>query len=209
MAFQDPKEFDVLLDHLAPDRESAGIRYDQIHQRLTKYFQRQNNHFLSAADLADATLDRVAASLYRRSHVLTRESLDAFVFGVAKNIKREADRMIKTVTVPSEVLDSIPHPDSIEETSKMELAQRALDDVLNSLPVAERNVLFHYYSSARREPHTWERREKLANDLGIPVQHLRVYIYRIREKVKRAARARFLEQGEGLQAATPVGRKRA
>jgi hypothetical protein len=52
--------FDRMLAELDPDRERAGEKYEQIRQKLMKFFQWRGCSSSAAEEHTDRTIDRVA-----------------------------------------------------------------------------------------------------------------------------------------------------
>src|SRR5262245_51931924 len=55
------EQFEALIQRLGPDRESAGIRYEELRHRLVTVFEYRRCH--DPERLADTTLDIVARRL--------------------------------------------------------------------------------------------------------------------------------------------------
>ena len=70
-----PEAFARLLAALDPDRERAGLRYENIRRKLIEFFEARGSN--SPADNADETINRVARRLAR--DLPERASLTVFL----------------------------------------------------------------------------------------------------------------------------------
>src|SRR5436190_23148632 len=83
--------FERLLQHLDGNRERAGEKYEDIRRKLVRFFAW--NDCFPEEDLADMTFDRVTSKLASgRIH-----NIVAFIWGVAKNIKREFHKCARAI----------------------------------------------------------------------------------------------------------------
>src|SRR5438105_15584483 len=92
--------FDRLLARLGPDRESAGRAYEQLRDRLIRFFRSRSP--LETERWADTVLDRVA----RKNEETEIASINTFVWGVAKMVRAEmfrAKRKYVTMEKPFEL----------------------------------------------------------------------------------------------------------
>src|ERR1044071_2085308 len=78
--------FNSLLDWLDPDREQAGIKYEDIRRRLIKIFTGRG--CAEAEDLADETINRVTSKLNEIEKDFTGDRTRYF-FGVANKVHME------------------------------------------------------------------------------------------------------------------------
>src|SRR5579864_9164930 len=90
---QPEKSFDCLLRHLDSDRDCAGRRYEEIRQKLIRFFAW--NDCGMQEDLADEVLDRVALRLESEAV----RDLMAFAWGVARNLVRESRKRLPEVAI--------------------------------------------------------------------------------------------------------------
>jgi DNA-directed RNA polymerase specialized sigma24 family protein len=163
------EDFDALLDWLDPDREQAGIKYEQIRSRLIKIFTGRG--FSDAEELADETINRVTRKVKEIKNEFKGDPA-LYFFGVAKmlcmeNLRRKA---------PQPPTLSPPDPD------RAELEYRCLERCIERLSEEDRTLLLKDYGAKGRTQA--ERRKALADELGISLNALRIRVYRIRAALK-------------------------
>jgi DNA-directed RNA polymerase specialized sigma24 family protein len=160
--------FDALLDWLDPDREQAGIKYEQIRSRLIKIFTGRG--CIDPEELADETINRVTSKLTEIQKEFTGDPA-LYFYGVAKWVYTEYLRR-KTPQPQS------PPPDS----ARAELEYRCLEQCIARLSEEDRALLLKDYGAKGRTQA--ERRKALADELGISLNALRIRVYRIRVGLK-------------------------
>src|SRR5262249_50613606 len=79
-------QFENLLHRLGANRERAGQAYEYLRRQLIRFFEW--NCDIPAEDLVDETFDRVAQKLEE----LEIHNVVAFAWGVARNIRHEAEK---------------------------------------------------------------------------------------------------------------------
>jgi DNA-directed RNA polymerase specialized sigma24 family protein len=173
-----PEEFENLLRQLDDDRERAGDKYEDIRRKLTRFFAW--NDCFPEEDLADMTFDRVSSKLAtERIH-----NVVAFIWGVAKNIKREfykRQRSIDIEDLPPDKIPQIGHPEStIIEGMEEQRRQRCLEACIRRLSKPERELFleYEYYAAKTRKM------EDLAARFELTVGALRTRAHRIRRRVE-------------------------
>lgn len=157
--------FDALLDWLAPERERAGQRYEEIRTRLIKIFTCRG--CCESEDLADETINRVIKRLHEIQGEFKGDQAKYF-YGVANKVHLEYLRrkQIELVTAP------------IVDTNRIELEFQCLDQCLNQLSAENRNLVLQYYQLERKA--RIDQRKALAKELGIKLNALRIRAHRIR-----------------------------
>jgi DNA-directed RNA polymerase specialized sigma24 family protein len=178
-----PQAFDKLLAWLDADRERAGQRYEEIRNRLIKFFEWQGCAYLE--EQADETIDRVARKIDEGVEVLATNPYIYFA-GVARNVLREYWRHPER---GAEDLEIVPRADDDgdkdAQLEKLKLEQRleCLEHCLQSLPSDQRELITEYYrEEAQAKIRT---RKKLAERLGIPLNALRIRSCRIRVNLEK------------------------
>ena len=173
--------FEALLLRLAPDREQAGQKYEDIRQKLIRFFEW--NDCLMAEALADEVFDRVSLKLE------TEDVRDVvpFTMGVARNVLRELRKK------PSmRAIDDLPpgqsphtlHPElRILDEGERQRRIRCLHRCIQRLspPDRELSLKYEYY---RGKPHSTT---QLAQRMAMTVGALQTRAHRIKEKVQRCA----------------------
>jgi len=169
-------ELDELLTWLDPDREKAGEKYETIRTRLIKMFACRG--YAEAEDLADETINRVAAKLYKVVNDYQGDPA-LFFYGVAKMIRHEYDRKsVKPVSLPS---TTQALPDDVEDEYE------CLEKCMQALPPKQRNLVLQYYQEDKRAK--IDTRKRLAQQLGITVNALSIRAHRIRLSLQQCVEA--------------------
>jgi RNA polymerase sigma factor (sigma-70 family) len=158
-------DFDALLDWLDPDREQAGIKYEDIRKRLIKIFTGRG--CADAEDLADETINRVTSRLSEIKKEFKGDPARYF-FGVANKVSMEYMRRKPPQAPP-------PQPN---DSDQVELEFRCLEHCIESLSEENRYLLLKYYGAEGRSK--VDQRKQLAEELGIVPNALRIRAYRIR-----------------------------
>jgi len=129
-------------------------------------------------------------SAIRGGQIRQPDRLGAFVNSVSKNVLIEHQRSYLRDQHQNIALDSVDVPDGEDLEGKMlqEERQKAVHEVLNKVSARDREILLMYYSHEHKQ--ALEERQKLARDLGLPLQHLRVLVQRTRQQVVKALEMR-------------------
>ncbi|MEO8383339.1 MAG: hypothetical protein ABI779_27030 [Acidobacteriota bacterium] len=163
-----------LLGALHPDRNEAATQFEQLRRRLAALFR-----FWGCSDemdLADRTLDRVAVRLMEGASV-PRESLAAYVRGVARMIFYDSLRLQRQEQSLLDLPPAVPQLDGQEEQT---LA--TLDACLGLLAGGDRRLILDYYGAP--EGTAIEQRRRQASALGISPTALRIRAHRIRQRLE-------------------------
>jgi DNA-directed RNA polymerase specialized sigma24 family protein len=156
--------FDKLLQWLDADRDNAGRKYESIRVRLIKIFACRG--CLEADDLADETINRVTRKLDQMNEYSGDPAL--YFYGVAQKVHLEYLRQNRPRTIPPPMVD----------TDQIERRHACLDQCLDQLPEEGRKLVLEYYREVKRAK--IDHRRKLADQLGIAVNALRIRAHRIR-----------------------------
>ena len=172
--------FDRLLLCFDSDRDRAADKYESVRQRLTKLFKWRGCQ--SPEELTDTTIDRVARRL-NEDAALSVSDPYLYFHGVALNVLREywksAERGLENQT-PSALpqSDPIALKEAEAETSVKERQLECLDKCLHQLASDDRDLVRSYHYKEKRDK--IEVRRALAAQLRIPINALRIRVYRIR-----------------------------
>ena len=159
------ESFDALLDWLAPEREQAGQKYEEIRTRLIKIFTCRGCY--EPEDLADETINRVINRLTEiQSHFQGDRA--RYFYGVANKIHLEYLRRKQLQHV------AVPEADS----SRIEVEFKCLEACLNELSAENRHLVVQYYQLERKA--RIDQRKALAKEFGIKLNALRIRAHRIR-----------------------------
>jgi DNA-directed RNA polymerase specialized sigma24 family protein len=176
-----PAQFQGLLRRLDGRPERAGEKYETIRWKLVKFFEW--SCCLAAEDLADITLNRVARKLATEAI----QDVEAFAWGVAKNIRHEAQKKdLKTIslqTLPGEatVSDAGAAIAALHHKIQKQKELTCLHHCLQRLSAEDRMLFLAYRVD---KGHYMENRRNLAKQFGLTSGALRVRIIRIREKLE-------------------------
>lgn len=161
------ESFDALLDWLDPDREKAGIKYEEIRCRLIKIVAGRG--CTEAEDLTDEVINRVINRLTEIEGEFKGDPARYF-YGVANKVMMEYARKKQT---PSQ-----PPPPPPSDSSRIEQEYRCLEHCINRLSKENRELLLQYYQAEGKAK--IEQRKLLADKLGIAPNALRIRAFRIR-----------------------------
>lgn len=180
--------FGRLLEWLDDGVDSHGETYVEMRRRLVSYFDRRNR--LSADELADETLSRIARTLEKDGQIATRPPA-RYCYVVAKyvlleDIRRERPRVsldeTRSLRVRSATL-SEPDEGQAAEEERFE----CFETCLQKLKPEQRELIVEYYRDTRREK--IERRRDLAKRLGISMNALGIRASRIRSTLEACVEA--------------------
>ena len=164
------ESFEGLLDWLGPDRDQAGLRYEQIRIALINYFTFRAP--CDAEDLADETINRVISRLPEIRHEINGER-SRYFYGVARKVQLEYLRR-KTPQTPQE---------TITDSARVEVEHQCLEECMRKLSDENRELVLRYYHADGRRK--IEERKLLAEELGIAPNALRIRAYRIRAALQK------------------------
>jgi DNA-directed RNA polymerase specialized sigma24 family protein len=166
------EQFDALLRWLDEDRDRAGLVYERIRWRLVTIFAARGCQV--AEELADETIDRVA----RRVGDIARDyegDKARYFFGVANNVHHEYLKR----AVPTESPEKIePGMDKVDK----ERLHDCLDQCLDRLALAEREMLLRYYSQEKETKA--DQHILMAGELNITINTLRLRVLRMKQKLQ-------------------------
>jgi DNA-directed RNA polymerase specialized sigma24 family protein len=183
--------FEKLLALLDPDRDRAGQKYEVIRWKLVKFFQWRG--WTPGEELADETIDRVCSRLGEGESIRGRDPFPYF-HGVAKNVLREAwqgDRRQKKRHQTIGVLYRTGQEGSgddaeADEREQFEKKLGCLQRCLEHLEALDQALIRRYYRDQGGAQ--IETRRRMAEELGIPLNALRIRIHRIRTRLARCVR---------------------
>jgi RNA polymerase sigma factor (sigma-70 family) len=164
------ESFEALLDWLDPDRDQAGMKYEQIRSGLIKYFTFHAP--CDAEDLADETINRVINRLPEIGFLVDGDRARYF-YGVARKVQLEYSRR-KSPQPPQE---------NINDSERLENEHNCLEQCIRKLSPENRKLVLRYYQADGRQK--IELRKQLAEELGIAPNALRIRAYRIRAELQK------------------------
>lgn len=162
-----------LLDWLSTDSAVAGAKYEEIRHSLIKIFIW--NKCSDAESLADETFDRVAKKMPGLAQTYVGDPA-LYFYGVARNLLKEDIRK-SNLYVPAEE-DLAATPEVVDDSPRPEQVYDCLERCLKKLSAEDRRLVLNYYRRERQDKIDF--RKKLADELGITLNALRVKLFRIR-----------------------------
>jgi len=166
--------FDKLLSNLDPNYERAAEKYVTFYSKLLKFFEWRG---CVVPDLyVDETINRVTRKIEQGTLV---DNFQGFLYGVAKNVLREAlkqDNEVKT-SIDDGTFGHIPQPEEVEPDYRLE----CIEVCLLQLPTAGRELLLAYYETG---PSLLRQRRELARRQGVSLVTLRVQVHRLRRTLE-------------------------
>jgi DNA-directed RNA polymerase specialized sigma24 family protein len=182
-----PEAFESFLNCLDEDRERAGEKYETLRQKLQRFFEWRGA--MHPDQLSDETLDRVSRKIIQGERIY---DVPGYVYGVARFVLRESWEKLQKERTSRDSVDINTLPDESvveieadEEIEKEQLTQ-CLDHCLESLPAESRALILGYYQLERGAK--IQNRRQLADRLGIPMNALRIRVFRIRERLETCVR---------------------
>ena len=184
-----PNVFRRLLGWLDGNVDSEGQKYLEMQKRLVAYFDRKN--CITAADLADETLNRVARRLEEEGHIES-ETPAKYCYIVARFVFMEYLRGAhKENSVQDDVRRESFDRNALssgvyEENTLKEKMLDCLDQCTRKLESPNRETIIRYYVGKERVK--VENRRALAEELGITMNALSIRACRIRDKLEACVR---------------------
>jgi DNA-directed RNA polymerase specialized sigma24 family protein len=177
--------FDALLNWLDPDRDRAGSRYESIRLRLIKIFTCRG--CLEAEDLADETINRVSARIQELTASYMGDPA-LYFYGVSQKIHLEYLRKCHTkqAEAPADSMVNTSHLTTFSKTDDIEPEYQCLEKCLEHLPGPNRKLVVQYYQQEKQAK--IDHRKRLAEQLGIAVNALRIRAHRIRLGLQQCVR---------------------
>jgi RNA polymerase sigma factor (sigma-70 family) len=161
--------FDLLLDWLDKDRKFAAQKYESIRLRLTKIFYARGCHL--AEELTDETIERVTKKVATIAETYEGDPAIYF-YAVAKNVFLEWTRKPKTEELPIKISNKEI------KTDEAELRDRCLSKCMENISAKQSKFIIEYYNRDKRQKIAL--RKKLAEELGVTQEAMRVRAFRIR-----------------------------
>lgn len=165
-----PAGNDRFLDLLDSDPREAEHKYLVLRDKLVSYSL--HNGCADPEDLADEVFSRVLRRSSEDVDFCRCVALSAFCYGIANHILQEHRRRPR----PEELQAWAPEPKPTSTLGLNRVEQHVLvQQCLQCLPENERQILLRYYA---------EDRAGLAKELRMTEEYLRVYVFRIKSKLK-------------------------
>jgi DNA-directed RNA polymerase specialized sigma24 family protein len=177
-----PESFQQLLALFSPDYEEAGREYEKLRNKLIRYFEWRG---CSPADmLADKTFDRAQEKIQekiKKGETITNPK--AYVRKVAYYIYLEHDPGLLT-----ELDENNPPPAPVDrpDDDDKEKLFTCSDNCLAALSAESRRLIVAYYDNENQK--NKDGRRELAEEVGIPMNALRIRAHRIRKSLEQCIR---------------------
>lgn len=172
------KDFDALLMWFSPDREEAGVKYEEIRNGLIRFFLLKGCS--EAETLADETINRVAKKINTFDTTNNHKHITYFL-GFAVNISRESRKKNKISDVEIENLNI-----KVEQNEVLfefeENRYKCLEKCLSKLAAEERKLIIEYFKKEKSEKFT--HRRNLAEENGLTMGAMQVKVHRIKRVLK-------------------------
>jgi DNA-directed RNA polymerase specialized sigma24 family protein len=174
-----PEAFDLLLSWLHPDREQAGLKYEEIRAKLIKRCRHFGCH--EPEELANQTMDRVARKLPEVIDTYKGEP-EPYFYSVAYYVYKE---YLRKPIMQSLATLSFREPSTtdLEEMSENELLDSCLKHCLDQMDAESRDMVLEYYRGRRQVK--IQARKALAERMGISLAALRLRTQRARSTLKK------------------------
>ncbi len=172
-----------LQEFLAASTQSPAHNYELLRKKLNAFFRWRGCY--RPDEYTDATFDRVARTLLAGTQVREKDPAK-YLLGVARLIFLERS---KSEIRQKNAERAAPSPGQSATSPAEKQALSALDDCLHHWPPAQRNALLHYHR-AEGGARILERKA-LAKKQGIPLNTLRIRMFRDREKLEECVRGKL------------------
>jgi len=167
------ERFDQLLGWLDADRDAAALKYERIRLRITKVLVSRG--CCEAETCVDETIDRVAA---KTDWLILNYVGDPtlYFYGVAQRVHKEHLR---------KTFRSDPPPTEMDPMNSEEREQLldCLDACMEHLPEDNASLAIRYYEGEKQAK--IYNRKKMAAELEITLDALRIRAHRIRLELKK------------------------
>lgn len=179
--------FQSFLHWLDQGVHSGGEKYLEMHRRLVAYFDRKN--CLSADELADETLARVAQTLHEKGEI-TDLSPAHYCYVTAKFVFLEYVRHTRHGQLGLEEFSVSGRPGSTHAVSPLAGAEPddkeqmlgCLDRCLKKLSASDSKLILEYYQGEKQEK--IQRRRQIGVRLGLSANALNIRACRIRTRIE-------------------------
>lgn len=165
------------------DAESSGAaeKYLILRERLERFFEWRD--FENVEELTDIVFDRVVKKIAEGEKI---ENAEAFCISVAKFLllekRREDLQKVELDENSREIVSGEIEKDSIEEELIKSKRFDCLDKCLAEFPPDKRKLLIGYFDTD--EETLIPKRKKLAENLGVNLNSLRIRISRLKTKLE-------------------------
>ena len=167
--------FDRLLVALGGDRDSAAQKYLEIRTNLVRFFEWRGCSF--PEDHADETINRIAKRVGEGEEIL---NYSGYAVGVARLLLLEINKGRQREQLALAEIGQAS--EAYEEKDDGEHRLVCLRSCLETLTTDNRALILQYYQGEKGVK--IQNRKKLMDQLGIPVNTLRMRALRVRERLQ-------------------------
>lgn len=169
--------FELLLGRLDPDRNCAGVKYEEARRKLVKFLGWWGSDF--PEDHADETINRVTRKLLAGEKIV---DINKYFVGVARLVYLE--HVKERVRNREALLTQLPV--TVEAPAHREVRFACYERCLEHLPEVSRDLVIKYYQVSG--VNKVSSRHELAQRMGIQLNLLRIRAFRIRNTLKDCVR---------------------
>jgi DNA-directed RNA polymerase specialized sigma24 family protein len=174
--------FSLLLAALDPDESRAAEKYETLRYKLVNLLTWRGCSGSDADDLADHTLDRVAAKMAEGEVV---ENVGAYAASVARFILLEHSRRKREDAVGDDLPEIAVDPDLEILRDRDDRLDCLRECIASTIPnPADQKIIIGYYDTETNEKNK-HARKRLAESLGMSIGALKVKACRLRDKLER------------------------
>jgi DNA-directed RNA polymerase specialized sigma24 family protein len=172
--------FETLLQRLDADQIRAAEKYEELRMKLVKFYSWRGCPDASADELADETINRVAAKLVEGIEI---ESLNAYACQISRFVWLEFSRKRKEDNYGDEMPEQAVEPEIAEEPDeRLNCLKKCLAEITKD--DEERKLIIGYYDRNAGEKQK-EARKSLAEKFGLQMNALKVKACRLRVKLEK------------------------
>lgn len=175
-----PTSFDKFLALLDVDRDEAGLKYENLRQRLIKFFEWRNCEM--SEELSDIVFDRVWRKIDEGEEIQNVTAYSAtiaqFVF---KEFLRSNQRQNQLIEDTPEV-QNIKANEPIEEDENLSLRQTCFDKCLAEFSEENRKFIIAYYDTDEKT--MIASRKRLAEQMNSSINTIRIKACRLKAKLE-------------------------
>ncbi len=170
--------FIKLLERLGDDEEQAAQKYEELRLTLIRTFEWRGAPF--PEEHADETFNRLARKLEEGVEI---RNINDYAYTVARLVWLEGLKGSDKRSAPLDEIRNEPIAlDTSHEVTEKEDSLDCLDDCLDTLPCASRDLIMEYYVDEKRD--RIDRRRDLAERLGLRRDALANRAQRLRDKLE-------------------------
>ena len=175
-----PNAFELLLARLDSDSSGAAQSYEELRQKLTKFFIWRGSAESNADTLADETLDRVAAKLAQGLEI---QSIKAYSCETGRYVWLEYQRKNKEDNFGDETPEIAVEAEFPEDPDlRIACLRSCLVEITND---ENDQVLILGYYDTENVGKIKDQRKSLAEKLGLTANTLKVKASRLRDRLEK------------------------